>query len=79
MTWGPHKVDVERIVSDEGVEFRAQFPEACYLARPEPNVVLRCRGEMVGVRAIEFPGDAAFAVTWALAAKRLIHTHEQHP
>lgn len=73
MTWGPHEVQAERIVTEEGVEFRATFPEVCYLVPPEPNVVLRCRGEVAGVRPIEHPGDAAFAITWALVAKRLAH------
>lgn len=67
MTWGPHVVEAVRTIEADGVSFTAVFPEACYLNRPEPNVALRCRGEVVAIRVIEHPGDAAFAITWELA------------
>jgi hypothetical protein len=73
MTWGPHEVEAVRVVEGDGVRFEAVFPEACYLQPPDPNVVLRCRGEMQAMRAIAHPGDAAFAVTWDLAARWLAH------
>ena len=69
MSWGPVEVPAERTVHDSGVLFEATFPEACWLTRPEPCIVLRCRGEIAGLRSVADPGDAAFAVTWDLAAK----------
>ena len=68
MTWGPLTVPAERTIHEDGVSFTADFPEACWIERPSTNVTLECRGEVAAMRAIEFPGDAAFAVNWALTA-----------
>lgn len=76
ITWGPHEVDASRLDTDTSVVFEAVFPEACYLERPAPHAVLRCRGEVMAVRAIDFPGDSRFVVTWALAAKHLAHDRD---
>lgn len=67
ISWGPVVVPAERLFHETGVTFTAVFPETCWLERPEPNIVLRCKGEVVGVRAVRDPGDAAFAVSWDLA------------
>lgn len=67
MTWGPHVVEATRTIHPTGVVFDATFPDTCWIERPAPNLVLRCDGEVVAVRTITFPGDAAFAVTLALA------------
>jgi hypothetical protein len=69
ITWGPHEVEAERIVHDDGVTFSAVFPETCWIAPPEGSMALRCRGEVASVRAVDHPGDVAFAVTWDLAAR----------
>lgn len=68
MKWGPLEVVATRTRHEHGVSFEAVFPEACWLARPEPNITLLCRGQFVAMRAVEHPGDAQFAVTWDLAA-----------
>lgn len=72
MKWGPVEVVAQRTLHDGGVSFTAEFPEACWITRPEPNVTLRCRDEVVAVRVVEHPGDAAFAVTWDLAASSIV-------
>lgn len=72
VTWGPHEVDVVRRKTADGIVFEATFPEACYIETPEPNAALRCRGEVMAIRAIDFPGDTRFMVTWELVAKRLV-------
>jgi hypothetical protein len=69
MTWGPHQVEVQRERHVDGVVFRGEFPETCWLNPPSPNVALRCDDEVMALRSIEHPGDAAFALTWALRAK----------
>lgn len=68
MKWGPLEVVAKRTVHPGGVSFEAVFPEACWIAPPEPNITLLCRGEFVAMRAVAHPGDTAFAVTWDLAA-----------
>jgi hypothetical protein len=68
MKWGPIEVVATRTTHEGGVRFEAVFPEACWLARPEPNITLLCRGKFAAMRAVEHPGDAQFAVTWDLAA-----------
>ena len=73
VTWGPHTAEAEREITDEGVVFTATFPETCYLQPPEPNAVLRCDGHVMAIRPIQFPGDVAFAITWAIRAKVLAH------
>ena len=68
MTWGPHTVPAVRTIHEGGVSFAATFPEVCYIERPSKNVTLNCRGEVAAIRDIAFPGDAAFAISWALTA-----------
>jgi hypothetical protein len=69
ITWGPFTEDAVRTLHEDGVTFEAEFPPACYLTPPHPNAELRHNGEVVAVRAIDFVGDTAFAVTWDLASK----------
>lgn len=73
ITWGPHTEVAQRTLGEDGITFSARFPDTCYLHPPEPNAVLRCRGEVMAVREISFPGDSSFAVTWALRARVLAH------
>lgn len=71
ISWGPFSAPAERVVSDVEVVFRAEFEDQCYLLRPEPTATLRCAGEVVGVREVEFPGDQPFVVEWALSLAAL--------
>lgn len=64
--WGPHEVPASRLVGETSIHFLAHFPEHCYLDAPSPTATLLCRGEVVGTRDIEFPGDGAFSLTWVL-------------
>jgi hypothetical protein len=67
MTWGPHEVPACRLVGESSIKFLGHFPEHCFLVAPDPALTLKCRGEVVGTRAIEFPGDGEFGVEWELA------------
>lgn len=71
MEWGPYTVPAERVLTETGVAFRAVFPETCWIEPPDTGVVLRCRGEVMGLRRIDHPGDTQFIVTWELATVRL--------
>lgn len=64
--WGPHTVPAQRVLTDAGVRFEATFPEICYLTPMPPNATLRFNGETVAIRALDHPGDCAFALSWAL-------------
>lgn len=70
MEWAGHTVPVCRLIGKSEIKFLAHFPEHCYLAEPEPTMSLLCRGEVVGTREIEFPGDGAFSVEWRLAVEQ---------
>lgn len=67
MVWGPFEVPAERVVTHDTVDFVGTFPEHCFLVTPEPVITLRCRGEDVLSRSIEFPGDQGFTVRWGLS------------
>lgn len=69
LSWGPFDVPVERILTEDGVTFRAEFPEFCHLDPPYPVALLKCGGEAVSAKTIEFPGDGAFVVEWTLRAQ----------
>lgn len=66
LTWGGRTVPARRFQTDTGVIFCGQFGEHCHLVEPPPEVILECAGETIGVRRIEFPGDGAFDVQWAI-------------
>lgn len=68
MRWGPHEVSAVRSIHPDGISFEATFPETCWIKRPGTNVTLLCRDKVTAIRGIQFPGDAAFAVTWRLSA-----------
>ncbi len=68
MKWGPIEVVATRTKHESGVRFEATFPEACWIARPEPCITLLCRGEFAAMRTVDHPGDTQFAVSWDLAA-----------
>lgn len=69
MRYGAFEVPAERDVADDRVTFTAVFPEHCYLVPPEDRATLLCRGEVVSVRTVEFPGDQGFTLTWEIAAR----------
>lgn len=66
VSYGPHEIPMERRVTEDGVTFRGTVPETCWLDAPT-NVVLRHDGQVVGVRAIDHPGDCGFDIDWSLA------------
>lgn len=66
ISWGPYSVDAQRIQTADGVRFEAVFPEVCLIAPMPPNATLCHRGEVVAIRALDHPGDCAFALSWAL-------------
>lgn len=70
MRWGTIEVPATRRITEDGVVFEATFPDACYLADPGPHLLLLCRGEILGLRVMDHPGDTQFAVLWSLAALR---------
>lgn len=68
MRWGTIEVPATRTVTEAGVVFEAEFPQLCYLEPPGPNVLLLCRGEVGGIRAVDHPGDTAFVIVWSLTS-----------
>lgn len=72
--WGEVEVPATKTFTDEGVVFTGDFPEVCYLVRPEGSLLLLCKGTVMGMRSpgeFEHPGDTGFTVTWAVLARRL--------
>lgn len=67
MAWGPYTQPARRTIHPDGVSFSAEFPESCWITRPDTNITLYCRDEVNAIRAIEYPGDTAFAVVWNLS------------
>lgn len=72
MEWAGHTVPACRLIGKREITFLAHFPEHCYLAEPEPTMTLLCRGQVVGTRTIDFPGDGAFQVEWRLAVEQSV-------
>lgn len=75
--WGDVQVPAERRHTETGVTFVGQFPEVCYLHRPEGGLVLLCEDEggphVMAIRSVEeheHPGDTGFVVTWDVLAQR---------
>jgi hypothetical protein len=66
MSWGPFEVPAVRVLDDDGVLFSAVFPEVCHLEEPSPTVLLRCDGDIVSSRDIDFPGDTSFSLLWRI-------------
>ena len=69
MAWGPHEVPAVRVLTDDGVLFSADFPEACYLEQIDSPLVLLLDGETVTVRSMEHPGDTGFTVNWEIQGR----------
>jgi hypothetical protein len=69
LSWGPFEVPVIRQITDVGVTFVAEFPAHCFLEPPHPVAILRCDGEAVAAKTIDFPGDGGFTVEWTLRAR----------
>lgn len=69
ISWGPFTVPAERVISESGVTFKAQFPDHCYLVPPSARATLLCDGEVVSVREIDFLGDRAFEMEWRITAQ----------
>lgn len=67
--WNGIEVPALREVTDEGVVFRATFPEMCWLDAPDPCLTLLDGGEVVGVKAMGAPGDTGFVVSWTLGTR----------
>lgn len=72
MRWGSVEVPVVKEVNEEGVLFRGEFPDACWLNPPEDGLVLLLRGEVRGIKRVDHPGDTAFRVTWAVYPRVLV-------
>lgn len=71
--WGEIEIPAERTVTIDGVVFTGQFPDVCYLKRPEGSLLLLCEGVFVGMRSpeeFEHPGDTGFTVTWKVLSRR---------
>lgn len=64
--WGLYDVPATRVLTDSGVRFDAVFPEVCLIAPMPRNAALCHRGEVMALRALDHPGDCAFAVQWAM-------------
>ena len=73
LAWGPMEVPISRTVVEDGVTFRAEFPEVCHLTPPYPVALLKIDGEPISAKTIEFPGEGPFVVEWTLRA-RVIET-----
>lgn len=71
MHWGPVVVPAGKTLTDGGVRFVATFPNACWLRPPDEGVLLMLRGQVMGIRRIDHPGDTEFRVTWDFAAERV--------
>lgn len=69
VTWNGRTVPAHRFEIDAGVVFCAKFEEHCHLDVPPLEVSLDCADEIVTVRVIEFPGDGAFDIQWAITGR----------
>lgn len=69
LSWGPFEVPVARTIHQDGVTFRAEFPDHCYLEPPYPVAVLKCADEAVSAKTMDHPGDGAFIIEWTLRAQ----------
>lgn len=67
VVYGSQSVPAVRWIGSNQVIFRAHFPDACWMQVPESSLTLRCRGDIVGVRAIDAPDDGEFTVEWQFA------------
>lgn len=65
--WGAFTVPACRLIGEREIRFLAHFPAHCYLAPVDGPALLLCRGEVVGTKHIEHPGDAEFELEWSLA------------
>lgn len=67
ISWGPFEMPACRLIGEREIRFLAHFPAHCYLEPVSEPAVLKCRGEIVGTKAIEHPGDGEFELAWSLA------------
>lgn len=70
--WGGIEVPAEKTFTSAGVVFTGEFPDFCYLTRPEGGLLLRCQGTIMGIRRLDQddPGDTGFTVNWSVLAER---------
>lgn len=66
IAWGPFEVPACRLIGESEIKFLAHFPAQCYLAPVTEPARLLCRGEVVGTRLVEHPGDGEFEMDWTL-------------
>lgn len=69
ISWGPFEVPACRLIGEREIRFLAHFPAHCYLVPPDGPALLKCRGEVVGQKAIEHPGDGEWECQWVLAVE----------
>ena len=67
MRWGGVTVPAVREVTGTGVTFSADFPDLCYLDRPDSGLLLLDGDEVIGIRRIDHPGDTGFVVRWEIS------------
>jgi hypothetical protein len=71
--WGEIEVPATKTFTEGGVVFTGQFPEVCWLRRPDTGLLILCEGMVMGMRRIdevEHPGDTGFEVTWKVLTRR---------
>lgn len=71
--WGTVEVPAVKTISENGVTFTGQFPDLCYLERPQGGLILLCEGVVMGLRSMaadDHPGDTAFQVSWSVLSTR---------
>lgn len=67
MVYGEVIAPAVRMIAPDRIIFRAHFPDACVLNRPdEPVMYLRCGEEILSARLIEEPCDGEFITEWIL-------------
>jgi hypothetical protein len=64
IAYGAARVPACRFIRGDSVVFVAHLPNVCYTEPPEPTLTLLSRGEEVGSRPVEHPGDGEYEVTW---------------
>ena len=74
-SWGVRQDDLvvsaRRAVGPDEAAIEADFPAHCWLGERPTVLTLLLDGEMVGVRAINHPGDGSFTVSWTFALQVL--------
>ena len=69
MTYGGRTVPAVHTLIEHGACLTGTFSDHCHLSVPDPRITLEFEGEVVGVKAIIFPGDGCFEVSWAIEGR----------